>query len=134
MQLTGLDVLGRLLLVGTLGGALAGALAGAVLAVGTGWSTWGGGVVLVAAVLGTVLGPVVQAVTAGVVLALRARGSGRAAAVAVPVTVVVALAAVTLGRLGLTGSEPVVAALTAAVAVSTTGLLALLSRPWCLGR
>ena len=132
-QLTGLDVLGRLLFVGVLGGAVAGALTGAVLALSAGWSPYGGWVVAAAAVVGTVLGPVVQVLTAAVVLALPARPSGRAAAVAVPVAAALLLSAFALLRLDLRES-PVVAGLTVAVAVGTTALVTLRSRPWCLGR
>ena len=132
-QLTGLDVLGRLLFVGALGGAVAGGLTGAVLAVSAGWSPYGGWVVAAAAVVGTVLGPVVQVLTAAVVLTLPARRSGRAAAVAVPVAAALLPSAVALLRLDLRES-PLVAGLTVAVAVGTTALVALRSRPWCLGR
>ena len=133
-QLTGLDVLGRLLFVGVLGGAVAGALTGAVLALSAGWSPYGGWVVAAAAVVGTVLGPVVQVLTAAVVLALPARPSGRAAAVAVPVAAALLLSAFALVRLDLREAEPLVAGLTVAVAVGTTALVTLRSRPWCLGR
>ena len=129
MTSSGLEVLGRLLVLGTLGGAVVGALTGLVVAAQD-WDPWGGGVVLVAAVAGTVVGPLVQAVTAAVVLSLRAHPAHRSAAVVVPV---VAALLLTASALSVLDPPLTIAGAAGAVSVAATALLAVRLRSWCLG-
>lgn len=128
-ELTGIDVLGRLLVAGTLGGAVVGALVGVVVALDD-WTAWGGAVVLVAAVLGTVVGPLVQAFTATAVLSRRGRRARRTTVVVVPVLAALVLPVAALSRLAPLGTTAVVAV---AVSVASTAVLAVRLRSWCLG-
>ena len=94
-------VLGRLLLVGALGGAVVGLVCGVTLTLVTGdVRAWGGWAAALAASLGLVAGPLAQAVTAIVVL--RSGGTGpvaRGAAVVVPALLALGLSLAVLSRL-----------------------------------
>ncbi len=124
-------VLGRLLLVGALGGAVVGLVCGVTLTLVTGdVRAWGGWAAALAASLGLVAGPLAQAVTAIVVL--RSGGTGpvaRGAAVVVPALLALGLSLAVLSRLST--SQPG-QGIVAAVAAGTTAVVAVVTRGWCL--